>query len=427
MKVLVVGSGGREHVLAWKLKQSPQVTHVFCAPGNAGTAADVVNIDINAADSERLAQFAKKEQIDLTVIGPEAPLVDGIVDVFKRHGLRVFGPARAAAALEGSKAFCKEIMRQASIPTADYRVFRDAEAAIQFVKEREETPLVVKADGLASGKGVTVCANKDEAIAAVQLTMKDLAFGDAGKTVVIEEKLVGQEVSVMALVDGRTIVTLEAAQDHKAAYDGDLGPNTGGMGVYTTDAMVDRTMQAWLVQHIAQPTIDGMAAEDIPFTGVLYCGLMMTARGPMVLEYNARFGDPETQVLMLRLKSDLLALFQASRDGTLGRQSVAWSNDAALTVVMAANGYPGDYQKGTEIRGVELASAMPAVTVFHAGTKREAGCLLANGGRVLNVAATGATVSEARDRAYAAIACIDWPQGFCRSDIGWRAVERERG
>jgi phosphoribosylamine--glycine ligase len=422
MKVLVVGSGGREHVLAWKLKQSPQVTHVFCAPGNAGTAADVVNIDINAADSERLAQFAKKEQIDLTVIGPEAPLVDGIVDVFKRHGLRVFGPARAAAALEGSKAFCKEIMRQASIPTADYRVFRDAEAAIQFVKEREETPLVVKADGLASGKGVTVCANKDEAIAAVQLTMKDLAFGDAGKTVVIEEKLVGQEVSVMALVDGRTIVTLEAAQDHKAAYDGDLGPNTGGMGAYSPAPFATPQLMDDVIEKILIPTVHTMRKNGAEFRGVLYAGLMLTPQGPKVLEYNVRLGDPEAQAILMRLKTDLFEVLCAAADGKLkDLPQLEWDERTAVCVVMASEGYPGPLSTGHPIRGLDEAAKLPDVKVFHAGTAIQKGEPVNTGGRVLGVTALGKDASDAKRKAYEAVKCIRWQGAWCRKDISDKA------
>jgi phosphoribosylamine--glycine ligase len=348
--------------------------------------------------------------------------VDGIVDVFKRHGLRVFGPARAAAALEGSKAFCKEIMRQASIPTADYRVFRDAEAAIQFVKEREETPLVVKADGLASGKGVTVCANKDEAIAAVQLTMKDLAFGDAGKTVVIEEKLVGQEVSVMALVDGRTIVTLEAAQDHKAAYDGDLGPNTGGMGAYSPAPFATPQLMDDVIEKILIPTVHTMRKNGAEFRGVLYAGLMLTPQGPKVLEYNVRLGDPEAQAILMRLKTDLFEVLCAAADGKLkDLPQLEWDERTAVCVVMASEGYPGPLSTGHPIRGLDEAAKLPDVKVFHAGTAIQKGEPVNTGGRVLGVTALGKDASDAKRKAYEAVKCIRWQGAWCRKDISDKA------
>lgn len=422
MKALVVGSGGREHVLAWKLKQSPQVTEVYCAPGNAGTAVDAVNIDINATDGERLAQFAKKEHVDLTVIGPEVPLVAGVVDVFKKHGLRVFGPTKAAAALEGSKAFCKGIMRQANVPTADYSVFKDPEAAVQFVMEREEKPLVVKADGLAAGKGVTVCETREEALAAIHLTMQTPAFGEAGRTVVIEEKLVGQEVSVLALVDGKTIITLEAAQDHKAAYDGDTGPNTGGMGAYSPAPFATPQLMDSVIENILIPTVHTMRKVGAEFRGVLYAGLMLTSQGPKVLEYNVRLGDPEAQAILMRLKSDLFEVLCAAADGRLkDLPELEWDPRTAVCVVMASEGYPGSISAGHVIRGIEDADALPDTKVFHAGTAIQKGEVVNIGGRVLGVTALGNDVSDAKRKAYEAVRCIRWQGAWCRKDISDKA------
>lgn len=422
MKVLIVGQGGREHVLAWKLKQSPQVTQVFCAPGNAGTVADATNIDIAANDAERLAQFAKNEQIDLTVIGPEDPLVRGVVDVFKAQGLRVFGPSKAAARLEGSKAFSKEIMRQASVPTADYRVFYEAEAAVQFIQEREETPLVIKADGLAAGKGVAVCETKTEAIDAVTRTMRDGAFGEAGKTIVIEEKLVGQEVSVLALVDGRTIVTLEAAQDHKAAYDGDTGPNTGGMGAYSPAPFATPELMDRVIEQILIPIVHTMRKNGAEFRGVLYAGLMLTQQGPKVLEFNVRLGDPEAQPVLMRLKSDLFDVLRAAADGKLkDLPKLEWDQRTAVCVVMASEGYPGDISIGHPIRGLDEAAKLADTKVFHAGTAVQKGQVVNSGGRVLGVTALGDDVSEAKRKAYEAVKCIRWQGAWCRKDISDKA------
>ncbi len=422
MKVLVVGSGGREHVLAWKLKQSPKVTHVFCAPGNAGTGADVVNIDIPATDGERLVQFAKNEKIDLTVIGPEAPLVAGVADQFKKAGLRVFGPSKAAANLEGSKAFCKDIMRQASVPTADYRVFREAESAIHFIQEREETPLVVKADGLAAGKGVTVCETKLEAIAAVNQMMKQQIFGEAGRTIVIEEKLVGQEVSILALVDGKTIITLEAAQDHKAAHDGDTGPNTGGMGAYSPAPFATPELMDSVIEKILIPTVHTMRKAGVEFKGVLYAGLMLTAHGPKVLEYNVRLGDPEAQAILMRLKTDLFDVLCAAADGKLkDLPQLEWDERPAVCVVMASEGYPGNISTGHPIRGISDADALPDVKVFHAGTALQKGAVVNTGGRVLGVTALGNDLSDAKRKAYEAVRCIRWKGAWCRKDISDKA------
>lgn len=422
MKVLIVGQGGREHALAWKLKQSRRVTQVFCAPGNAGTAEDAVNVDIAAGDFERLAQFAKNEQVALTVIGPEAPLVDGIVDVFKRHGLRVFGPSQAAAQLEGSKAFSKEIMRQSNIPTADYRVFHEAEAAIQFIQEREETPLVVKADGLAAGKGVTVCESKAEAIDAVTRTMRELAYGPAGKTIVIEEKLVGQEVSVLALVDGRTIITLEPAQDHKAAHDGDTGPNTGGMGAYSPAPFATPELMDGVIEKILIPTVHTMRKAGAEFRGVLYAGLMLTQQGPKVLEFNVRLGDPEAQPVLMRLKSDLFDVLCAAADGRLkDLPELEWDPRTAVCVVMASEGYPGEISTGHPIRGLDEAAKLADTKVFHAGTACQKGDVVNTGGRVLGVTAIGNDVSDAKRKAYEAVKCIRWQGAWCRKDISDKA------
>ncbi|WP_437187415.1 phosphoribosylamine--glycine ligase [Planctomicrobium sp. SH668] len=422
MKVLVVGAGGREHVLAWKLKQSPKVTQVFCAPGNAGTATDFTNVDIKADDCQKLADFAKKEQIDLTVVGPEVPLVAGIVDVFKKQRLRVFGPSQAAAALEGSKAFCKEILNKAKVATADYRVFSDAESAQHFVQEREETPLVIKADGLAAGKGVIICENKAEALEAIQLIMKQNEFGEAGRTIVIEEKLVGQEVSIMALVDGRTIIPLEVAQDHKAAHDGDLGPNTGGMGAYSPAPFATPELIDQVIDQILIPTVHTMKKNNTEFRGVLYAGLMLTSQGPKVLEYNVRLGDPEAQAILMRLKTDLYDVLSAAADGKLkDLPDLEWDPRTAVCVVMASEGYPGKISTGHPIRGIADADALPDTKVFHAGTSTLKDQVVNTGGRVLGVTTLGDDVSDAKRKAYEAVRMIRWQGAWCRKDISDKA------
>ncbi|MBT5017940.1 phosphoribosylamine--glycine ligase [bacterium] len=421
-KVLVVGQGGREHVLAWKLIQSPLVDEVFCAPGNAGTAADVTNVDISATDIDRLVEFAKGNEIDLTVIGPEAPLVAGIVDEFKAAGLRVFGPSKAASALEGSKAFCKSIMRKANVPTADYWVFTDATDAVQFIQEREEESFVVKADGLAAGKGVSVCFNKADAIQAVHQMMTDKLFGDAGKKIIIEEVLKGQEVSVLALVDGRTIVTLEPAQDHKAAHDGDMGPNTGGMGAYTPAPFATGELIDEVIQKILIPTVHTMRQNKAEFKGVLYAGIMLTNQGPKVLEYNVRLGDPEAQPVLMRLKSDLYQILYAAAEGKLkDLPDLEWDERSAVCVVMASEGYPGEISKGHPIRGIAEADQLPETKVFHAGTTLEGEDVLNSGGRVLGVTSLGQDLSEAKRRAYEAVKCIRWQGAWCRKDISDKA------
>jgi phosphoribosylamine---glycine ligase len=428
MKILVVGSGGREHALCWKIAASPLCEHLFCAPGNAGIAEVADCVPLAAEDFDGLIAFVRANGIDFVVVGPEAPLVAGLVDRLEAEGIKAFGPSAAAAALEGSKGFMKDILAKYGIPTAAYRRFTHAEveAARAYVRA-QGAPIVVKTDGLAAGKGVTVARTVDEALEAVDDALVHGRFGDAGAEVVIEECLVGEEVSVFALCDGKGAVVFGSAQDHKAVGDGDTGPNTGGMGAYTPAPVVTPELEARILREVVEPTVAGMAAEGRPFKGVLFAGMMIvdTPQGkvPKTLEFNVRFGDPECQALMARLKSDLLAILVAAADGRLDRVEVEWHDQAALCVVMAAEGYPGDYRKGTEIRAIETAGAVDGVNVFHAGTKRDdQGRLLAVGGRVLGVTALGGTVREAQARAYQAVDRLDWPEGFCRRDIGWRAI-----
>jgi phosphoribosylamine--glycine ligase len=424
MNILLLGSGGREHALAWALAASPLLTRLYCAPGNAGIGEVATCLSLDLADHAAVVRCCREQAIDFVVVGPEAPLVAGIADDLAAAGIKHFGPSKAAARLEGSKGFAKDLCREFAIPTAAYARFSDAGAAKEHVRETG-APIVVKADGLAAGKGVTMATTEAEAMAAIDACFAG-AFGAAGTEVVLEEWLQGEEASFFALVDGSHALALATAQDHKRVGDGDTGPNTGGMGAYSpapimTPEMVRRTMD-----EIIRPTVAGMARRGSPFKGVLFAGLMITAGGPKLIEYNVRFGDPECQVLMLRLKSDLLPALLAAADGVLGTFDLRWHDDAALTVVMAANGYPGTPEKGTEIRGLEEAARVEGVEIFHAGTARDGARLLANGGRVLDVTARGRTVAEAQRRAYEAVARIDWPGGFCRRDIGWRAIERER-
>jgi phosphoribosylamine--glycine ligase len=428
MKILVVGSGGREHSLCWAIAASPLCEKLWCAPGNAGIAQEAECVAIAADDIDGLVGFSTREAVDLVVVGPEQPLVMGLVDRLEEKGIKAFGPRAAAAELEGSKGFMKEICAKYAIPTAAYGRFTDIEKAKAFIRE-QGAPIVVKADGLAAGKGVTVAQTLDEALNAAEDALVEGQFGTAGAEIVIEEFMEGEEISVFALCDGKTALPLASAQDHKAAYDGDKGPNTGGMGAYSPAPAMTDELLAEVMKTIIQPTIDGMAAEGRPYKGVLFAGLMLTGDGVKLLEHNVRFGDPECQVLMMRLKSDLVGALAATVDGVLDRFDLRWYDDAALAVVLAAEGYPGPYEKGTEIKGVEAAGdADENVTIFHAGTKRDGdGPLLAAGGRVLNVTALGRTVAEAQSRAYAAVDRIDWPEGFCRRDIGWRAVARETG
>jgi len=423
MRILVVGSGGREHALVWKLKQSPKVEEVFCAPGNAGTAKDGDNRNISSDDIPRLVQFARDNRIDLTVVGPEAPLVAGIVDEFRRQGLTIFGPNAAAARLEGSKVFTKKMLRRASIPTADFAVFNRWQEADRYIEESDEQPLVVKADGLAAGKGVFVCANKAQARAAVKSILQEKTFGDAGLQVVIEECLVGEEASVLALVDGDTIVPLEVAQDHKRAYDNDKGPNAGGMGAYCPAPLVTSEIMDEIVRRILVPTVHAMKVDGCPFSGILYAGIMLTAGGPKVLEYNVRFGDPEAQPVLMRLKTDLAELLMMAATGRLSElEGLEWDPRPAVCVVMASEGYPGDYAKGHAISGIEDADALPDVKVFHAGTALKNFEVVNTGGRVFGVTAMGSTVAEAKARAYEAVDKISWKGGWCRRDISDKAI-----
>ena len=422
MKILVIGSGGREHALVWKLSQSPFVEKVYCAPGNAGTAIDAENVNIPPEDVSRLIRFARDNKIDLTVVGPEAPLVAGIADDFRKQDLVVFGPSAAAARLEGSKVFTKKLLRKASIPTAGFAVYNRMAEAMQYLDECEEQPLVVKADGLAAGKGVFVCANRGEARAAVKSVLQDRTFGAAGSQVVIEECLVGQEASILAIVDGDTIVPLDVAQDHKRAYDHDRGPNTGGMGAYCPAPLITRPIMDEIVRRILVPTIHNMKVDGCRFSGVLYAGIMVTAGGPKVLEYNVRFGDPEAQPVLMRLRTDLAHVLMLAATGRLAElESLDWDPRPAVCVVMASEGYPGDYSKGRAITGIEEANALPDVKVFHAGTAIKNGEVVNSGGRVLGVTALGDTIAAAKQNAYAAVDKIKWQGGWCRTDISDKA------
>ena len=420
MNILLLGSGGREHALAWKMAASPLVDRLYCAPGNAGIAQEAECVALDIADHAAVIAFCRSHKIDFVVVGPEAPLVAGIVDDLEAAGFKTFGPSKAAAQLEGSKGFTKDLCRAHNIPTGAYERFTAAEPAKAYVRARG-APIVVKADGLAAGKGVVVAQTIAEAEAAIDTICRTL-----GAELVIEEFLVGEEVSFFVLSDGEHALPLATAQDHKRVFDGDRGPNTGGMGAYSPAPVMTPDLTARTLDEIIKPTIRAMKQMGMPYRGVLYLGVMITADGPKLYEYNARFGDPETQALMLRLKSDLVPALMASRDGMLKSFDLRWYDDAAITVVMAAKGYPGDYQRGAVIEGLDAAGEVDSVEIFHAGTKRDNGRVLANGGRVLNVSALGKTVGEAQARAYAAIDRIRWPDGFCRRDIGCRAVKREK-
>lgn len=426
MKILVVGNGGREHAIVWKLKQSPQVTQVFCAPGNAGTGQDATNVDIKATDIPRLLKFAQAEKIDLTVVGPEVPLVAGIVDEFLKADLRIFGPTRKAAELEGSKTFAKELMKRANVPSADFRVFTNSAEAISYIDEKEHTErFVVKADGLAAGKGVVVCSSKEEARSAVRRMLLMKEFGEASARIVIEERLEGEEVSLLAFVDGKTIVPLEAAQDHKAAFDGDTGPNTGGMGAYSPTPIITPELIDLVVEKVLVPTVHQLKKEGRPFRGCLYAGLMLTSQGPKVLEFNVRLGDPETQAVLMRLKTDLAQLMYATAEGTLDSiESIEWDPRPSVCVVMASAGYPGDYEKGKPLRGLDEAAKVPDAKVFHAGTQQVGDQIVNDGGRVLGVTALGNTLAEAKLHAYQAVKCIRWDGAWCRKDISDKAAGR---
>ncbi|MBB5703349.1 phosphoribosylamine--glycine ligase [Ochrobactrum daejeonense] len=423
MKVLLIGSGGREHALAWKLAASPLLEKLYCAPGNPGIAAVAELTDIGVDDHAALIAFVKDRKIDLVVVGPEAPLVAGLADEMRAEGIRVFGPSRAAAQLEGSKGFTKDLCARFDTPTGAYGRFNNAPKAKAYIRQ-QGAPIVVKADGLAAGKGVVVAMTLDEALEAVDACFEG-AFGSAGAEVVVEEFLEGEEASFFCICDGKTALPLGSAQDHKRVGDGDTGPNTGGMGAYApapvmTPEIVERTMR-----ELIEPTMRGMAEIGAPFSGILFAGLMIGKDGPKLIEYNTRFGDPECQVLMMRLESDLLALIDAAVDGKLDQVSLDWKDEPALTVVMAAEGYPTNVKKGSTIRGLEKLEGIEDLKVFHAGTAEKDGNLVANGGRVLNVTAIAGTVAEAQAKAYDAVKKIDWPEGFYRSDIGWRAVARK--
>ena len=428
MRVLVVGNGGREHALAWKLSKSPRLKQLWVAPGNAGTGLEATNIPIAADNIAGIVAFAKKEKVDLVVVGPEAPLTLGLVDALAEEKIRAFGPSRAAAQLEGSKVFCKQLLRQADVPTADYQTFRDADSAMRYIKaryplENDKAPIVVKADGLASGKGVIVCSRREDALDAIDRIGRKNEFGKAGSQMIIEERLEGPEVSVLAITDGKTIFTLPPAQDHKPAFDGDKGPNTGGMGAYCPTPVIDQEMIEMIEDRILVPTIHTMKRNRKPFRGVLYAGLMMTATGPKVLEYNVRFGDPECQPLLMRLQSDLLDILEATVDGRLAEiEAPIWDPRPAICVVVASAGYPGEYETGREITGIDAADSMANVKVFHAGTRLENGKVLTDGGRVLGVTAIGDSVSDAKLQAYTAVQKVRWPGAWCRKDISDKAL-----
>ncbi len=425
MNILLLGSGGREHALAWKIAASPLVERLICAPGNAGIAQECDVVALDAADHAAVIAFCRAQKIGLVVVGPEAPLCAGIVDDLNAAGIKAFGPGKVAAQLEGSKGFTKDLCRTHNIPTAAYERFTAATPAKAYVRA-QGAPIVVKADGLAAGKGVVVAQSVAEAEAAIDM-MFGGALGEAGAEVVVEEFLAGEEASFFALCDGESAIPLASAQDHKRVFDGDQGPNTGGMGAYSPAPVMTPELTARAMDEIVLPTVRAMKAMGAPYKGVLYAGLMITASGPKLIEYNVRFGDPECQVLMLRLMSDLVPALLAACDGMLKNFDLRWYPDVALTVVMAAKGYPGEYARGSLIEGLDQAAQVEGVEIFHAGTRVEAGRILANGGRVLNVSARGGTVAQAQARAYTAVDRIRWPGGFCRRDIGWQAVAREKG
>ena len=418
MEVLVLGNGGREHALAWKIAQSTLVKNIYCAPGNAGTANVAENIDISSNNIDALLQFATVRGIGLTIVGPEQPLVKGIVDSFEENGLRIFGPSQRAAEIEGSKVFCKDLLKKYGIPTARYESFDSPDKVKFFTKENE--PVVVKASGLAAGKGVILCSNLYEARSAVQSIMKDKAFGNAGDKVVVEEFLTGQEVSLLAFTDGKTVLTLDSAKDHKAAFDGDKGPNTGGMGAYSPVSVFTDELKEQVIDEIMIPTVHAMAKEGRYYRGILYAGLMLTKSGPKVLEFNARFGDPETQPIMMRIKNDIVPIFEACIDGTLATQTLQWKQEPTVCVVMASKGYPGSYEKGKEISGLNSTINQQTV-VFHAGTKLNNGKVLTNGGRVLGVTALGSDINAAIKNAYSVVEKIKWDGIHYRKDIGNKA------
>jgi phosphoribosylamine--glycine ligase len=425
MKILLVGSGGREHALAWALAQSHQCKELYCAPGNAGIESCAECVDIAADDVQGLVKFAKDKHIDFVVVGPEVPLVKGLADLMTLAGIKVFGPSQAAARLEGSKGFMKDLCARYDIPTARYKRFANVQDARKFIRDLG-APIVIKADGLAAGKGVIVAMTLEEALAAAEDMLSGNAFGNAGAEIVVEEFLDGEELSYFALADGESILPLTSAQDHKRVFEGDQGPNTGGMGAYSPAHLMTAELEEKIIHRIIQPTVAAMKQEGCPFSGVLFAGIMVVKDEPYLIEYNVRFGDPECQTLMLRLQGDLLQILLAGAEGRLKdvRGQVSWSENPSMCVVMAANGYPGDYKKGTPVKGLSAADEIDNVMVFHAGTKKGAGGeILANGGRVLGVCATGENLGHAKRLCYEAVDKIDWPDGFCRRDIGWRALQ----
>ena len=423
MKVLVVGGGGREHALVWKIAQSPRVSRIFCAPGNAGISQQATLVPIRANDLEGLLQFALKEKIDLTVVGPEDPLTRGIVDLFESRGLAIFGPNGKAAEIEGSKAFAKEIMRKYGIPTASSGIFEDRDEAVSYIR-RTGAPIVVKADGLAAGKGVIICKTAEEAIGALDQIMVEKAFGDAGKKVVIEECLVGEEASYIAFTDGKTILPMASSQDHKAALDGDQGPNTGGMGAYSPAPVVTEEVHERILRQVLEPMIQGLREEGRPYKGALYAGLMIRNGQPKVLEFNARFGDPETQPSLMRMKGDIIPILEACITGRLSYYRIDWDSRSAVCVVMASGGYPGDYEKGKVIKGLSEVLKMKDAFVFHAATSLKDGQIITNGGRVLGVTGLGDDIPKAIEKAYQAVKKISWEGVHYRKDIGAKALKK---
>jgi phosphoribosylamine--glycine ligase len=424
MKILVIGSGGREHALVWKLRQSSRVSKIFCAPGNGGIADEAECLPVDLKSVDRLVALAHQIQPDLTIVGPELPLQLGVVDEFTRRGLRIFGPTKIAAQLESSKSFAKEFMQRHRIPTAHYAICNSLDE-VHAALGHFSTPLVVKADGLAAGKGVVICKSKEEAAAVATDMLSGKMLGEAGARVVLEECLQGEEISFLVLSDGERVAPLVAAQDHKRVGDGDTGPNTGGMGAYSTQTILDEQMTQWLLQHVAKPVIAGMKQEDVEYKGILYCGLMMTARGPMVLEFNCRFGDPETQPILMRLDSDLLDALEASTDGRVSEGDFKWSTDASVCLVMASGGYPGTFEAGKKIIGLDEATKLDGVKVFHAGTTKLDGGYYTAGGRVLGVTARAPDLATAVDRAYAAAARIGFEGAHYRKDIAARALKKK--
>jgi len=426
MKILVIGSGGREHALVWKIAQSPKVDKIYCAPGNAGTAGLAENVDLKAEDVSGLKKFARDKKIDLTVVGPEAPLVAGIVNQFEKEGLRIFGPRSEAAAIEGSKVFSKQFMVKYEIPTAASAIFSDPNEALDYI-DQIGAPLVVKADGLAAGKGVVVCQTKQEAVAAVKLIMEKKEFGKAGDKVIIEECLIGEEVSILAFTDGKSIIPLASSQDHKRVFDNDEGPNTGGMGAYSPAPIVTERLMEEIYLLVLKPFVSGMQEEGIVYKGVIYAGVMVTKKGPLVLEFNARFGDPETQPILMRMKGDIVPIFEAIIDGKLDDRLIEWDEKAAVCVVLAAGGYPGHYEKGIPIEGLDRIDQLENVVVFHAGTKLESSKqIVTNGGRVLGVTALGGSIKFAIKKAYQAVDMLHFKGMHYRKDIGKKALKYER-